>query len=116
MQLALSNPSDLCLSQNCLFDLQGGEMGPEYTPGERILTGKLKTDTGSTTKIRDFWVDWAAMEEREEGGQIVQVIEGQLKIGNDIFRPENQYQINGTLTPYGQDLILAIQGSKMIKP
>jgi hypothetical protein len=87
-------------------------------PINKIVKGpslKLKTDTGSTTKIRDLWIDWAAMEEREEGGQIVQVIEGQLKIGNDLFRPENKYQFNGTLTPYGQDFIVAIQGSKMIE-
>lgn len=70
----------------------------------------------STTKIRDLWIDWAAMEEREVGGQIVQVVEGELKIGNDIFNPENRYQFNGTLAPYGQDYIVAIQGSKMIEP
>jgi hypothetical protein len=34
-QLAISNPSKLCPSQNCVFQLEGGEMGSELTPGER---------------------------------------------------------------------------------
>ena len=109
-QLATSNPSSLCLYQNCVFQLEGGIMGTEFTPGERMLTGKLKTSTGDTTKIRDLSVSWSTVEERIEGGQMVQVIEGTLTLGTDRFGPENRYQINGTLTPYGQDLILAIQG------
>lgn len=112
-QLAISNPSEVCPSQNCVFDLQGGVMGPEFiSPGERILTGKLRINSGGTTMIRDFYADWAAVEEHIEGGQIVQVIEGKLTLGTDRFGPENRYQINGTLTPYGQDLLLAIQGSE----
>lgn len=89
-------------------------MGTELTPGERTLTGKLKINSGDTTMIRDLYADWAAVEEYAEGGQTVQVIEGTLGtgIGSERFSPQNQYQINGTLTPYGQDLILAIQGSK----
>ena len=43
-QLATSNPSSLCLYQNCVFQLEGGIMGTEFTPGERMLTGKLKTE------------------------------------------------------------------------
>jgi phage baseplate assembly protein gpV len=89
-----------------------GSHGTGYTPGERILTGKLRVNTGDTTKIRDLGASWAAVEERREAGQIVQVVEGSLTVGTDRIGPESRYQINGTLTPYGQDLILAIQGSK----
>ena len=72
-QLAISNPSSLCPSQNCVFQLEGGVMGPEFvSPGERVLTGKLKIGTGDTTKIRDLGASWAAVEERIEGGQMVQ--------------------------------------------
>ncbi|CAN5490264.1 hypothetical protein BH18THE2_BH18THE2_30380 [soil metagenome] len=111
-QFAISNPSSLCPLQNCVFQLEGGIMGQEWSPGERTLTGKLKIDSGGTTKIRDFAANWAAVEQRQEGGQIVYVIEGTLTTGTDRLGTENRYQINGTLTSYGQDLILAIQGSK----
>ena len=113
-QLASSNPSSLCPTQNCAFQLEGGLMGPEYTPGERILTGKLRINSGETTQIRDLSASWSAIEERVQGGQTVQFVEGSLGIGigADRFSSENRFQINGTLTPYGQDLILAIQGSR----
>lgn len=111
-QLAISNPSILCPSQNCVFQLEGGVMGPEFvSPGERTLTGKLKIGTADTTKIRDLGASWAAVEERMEGDQMVQVIEGSMTLGTDRFGPENRYQINGTLSPYGQDILLELQGS-----
>jgi hypothetical protein len=43
---------------------------------------------------------------------MIQVVEGSMTVCTDHTDPENQYQINGTLTPYGQDLILAIHGVK----
>ncbi|MGI8831430.1 MAG: hypothetical protein ACR2IS_02190 [Nitrososphaeraceae archaeon] len=113
-QLAISNPSELCPSQNCVFQLEGGQLPGETTPGERTLTGKLKINTGNITKIMDLTANWAAVEERIVSGQTVQVIEGTMGIGvgSAQYSPENQYRINGTLTPYGQDAILALQGSK----
>jgi hypothetical protein len=111
-QFAISNPNELCPIQNCVFQLEGGVMGSESTPGERSLRGKLMINTGDTTRIRDLSAYWAAVEERAEGGQRVQVIEGTLTLGTDRLGTENRYQINGTLTPYGQDLMLAIQGSQ----
>lgn len=86
-------------------------MGSELTPGERSLTGKLMIGSGDTTKIRDLTAYWAAGEERTEGGQRIQVIEGTMTVGTDRFGPENRCQINGTLTPYGEHRLLAIQGS-----
>ena len=49
-----------------------------------------------------------------QGGQIIQVIEGSLGVGvgADTYNRANQYKINGTLAPYGQDLILTIHGVK----
>ena len=111
-QFAMSNPNELCPTQNCVFQLEGGVMGSEYTPGERSLNGKLMINTGDTTRIRDLTAYWVAIEERTEGGQKVQVIEGTLTLGTDRLGTENRYQINGTLTPYGQNLMLAIQGSQ----
>jgi hypothetical protein len=75
-QFAISNPNELCPTQNCVFQLEGGVMGSESTPGERSLRGKLMINTGDTTRIRDLSAYWAAVEERTEGGQRVQVIEG----------------------------------------
>jgi hypothetical protein len=33
--------SELYPTGNCEFELEGGQIGPQYTPGERILTGNL---------------------------------------------------------------------------
>jgi hypothetical protein len=111
-QFATSNPSILCPTQNCAFQLEGGLMGPEYTPGEKFLSGKLRINSGMTTQIKDLGISWSAVEERIEAGQRVQAVEGSPTVGNDRTGQENRYQTNGTLTPYGQDLILAIQGSR----
>jgi hypothetical protein len=87
-------------------------MGQEYTPGERFLSGKLRINSGMTTQIKDLGISWSAVEERIEAGQRVQAVEGSLTVGNDRTGQENRFQINGTFTPNGQDLILAIQGSR----
>jgi hypothetical protein len=53
-QIAISNPSSLCPSQNCTFQLEGGLMGQKYTPGERMVTGKLRINSDVTTMIREY--------------------------------------------------------------
>jgi hypothetical protein len=108
----MTNQNELCPTQNCVFQLEGGVLGGEYTPGERSLNGKLMINTGDTTRIRDLSAYWAAVEDRTEGGQRVQVIEGTLTLGTDRLGTENRYQINGTLAQYGQNLMFAIQGSQ----
>lgn len=110
--LATSNPSSMCPTQNCTFQLEGGQMGQEYTPGERFLSGKLRINSGTTTQIKDLGISWSAVEERIETGQRVQAVEGSLTVGTDRTGPESRYQISGTLMPYGQDLILTIHGVK----
>ena len=87
-------------------------MGEEYIPGERFLSGKLGINSGVTTQIRDLGISWSAVEERLEAGQRVQAIEGSLTLGNRQGEPDTRYQIEGTLAPYGQDLILTIHGVK----
>jgi hypothetical protein len=109
--IAISNSSELCPTGNCEFDLDGGEMTPEITPGERQLTGKLRVDTGDSTKIMNLFATWQTVEEREQNGEQVQVIEGTLDTGNDPVNPDYQSQINGTLTPDGDDLILEAHGT-----
>ena len=108
-----SNNSKLCPSGNCEYELEGGEMGSETTPGERDITGKFKIDTGQSKKIMNMRADWETIEERETAdGEIVQVIEGELGIGRNQFSPENKYQINGTLTPEDNDYLLEVKGMK----
>ena len=65
-----------------------------------------------TTQIRDLGIIWSAVEERIESGQRVQAVEGSLTRGNRQNEPDTRYQIEGTLAPYGQDLILTIHGVK----
>ena len=109
--LAISNSSELCPTGSCEFELEGGEMSGETTPGERSLNGKLNVDTGDTTRIMDLSAFWHTVEERQQNGETVQVIEGTLDAGTDPANPDYQSEINGTLTPDGSDLILEIHGS-----
>lgn len=110
--LAISNASELCPTGNCEFDLDGGEMTSEFTPGERSLTGKLKVDTGGTTRILNMNADWQTVEEREQDGETVQVIEGTFGTGREQFNPDYRAQINGTLVPDGSDLVLEAHGTR----
>jgi hypothetical protein len=108
--LATSNSSELCPTGQCEFELEGGEMSAESTPGERSLNGKLNVETGDTTRILDLSVFWHAVEERQQDGETVQVIEGTLDASRDPTNPEYQSEINGTLTPDGNDFILELHG------
>lgn len=108
--IAISNSSELCPLSNCEFDLDGGEMSGEVTPGERALDGKLRVDTGDSTKIMDIYADWQTVEEREQDGKTVHVIEGELRLG-DLNKPEYDSQINGTLVPDGNNFILELTGT-----
>jgi hypothetical protein len=109
--LAISNSSELCPTGSCEFELEGGEMSGEITPGERQLTGKLRVDTGDPTKIMDLFAAWHTVGNLEQDGEEVQIIEGTLDVGNDPANPDYQSQINGTLTSDGDDLILEAHGT-----
>jgi hypothetical protein len=113
-QLGLSNPNRWCPSQNCAFQLSG-YLGPgESTQSGGHFWGFLTTNSGDTAKTSNLVADWIAVEERIQGGQTVQVIHGTLTLTTYVasFPTDNQYRISGTLTPYGEGVILAIQGVK----
>ena len=109
--IAASNSSELCPTGNCEFDIDGGEMSNEISPGERQLNGKLRVDIGESTKIMNLFATWQTVEERQQDGEAVQVIEGTLDAGNDPVNLDYQSQINGTLTADGNDLILEAHGT-----
>ena len=109
--IAASNSSDLCPTGNCEFDLDGGEMTNEITPGERQLTGKLRVNTGESTKIMDLFATWQTIEERQQDGKEIKVIEGTFDAGNDPVNVEYQSQINGTLVSDDNGLILEAHGT-----
>jgi hypothetical protein len=53
---------------------------------------------------------WQTIEERQQDGEPVQVIEGTLNVGNDPRNHEYQSQINGTLVSEDNDLLLEAHG------
>jgi hypothetical protein len=109
--LTISNSSELCPTGSCEFELEGGEMPGESTPGERSLMGKLNVITGDSTRIMDLNAFWQTVEEREQDGVTVQIVEGTLDASRDPVNPEYQSQINGTLTPDGNDFVLEAHGT-----
>jgi hypothetical protein len=109
--LVVSNSSELCSNSNCEFELEGGEMSGEITPGQRQLTGKLRINTGNSTDVRDLFAAWQTVEELEEEGEVLQIIEGTLEVGNEPIDPVYESHINGTLNSDGDDLILEVHGT-----
>ena len=65
----MTNPNELCPTQNCVFQLEGGVLGGEYTPGERSLNGKLMINTGDTTRIRDLSAYSASIEDTQKAAK-----------------------------------------------
>ena len=66
-----------------------------------------------STKIMDLSANWETVDEREiPGGEIVEVIDGDLGIGRDKFNPENKYQIAGMLTPNRDGYVLEAKEMK----
>jgi hypothetical protein len=111
--LTVMESSELCPTGNCEFELEGGEIGPQYTPGERILTGKLRIDTGDSSKIMDVFGPWETIEERTgEDGETVQVVEGTFGIGRNPIDPDFEYRINGTMTSDGDNYLVALHGER----
>jgi hypothetical protein len=109
-----SNTSKLCpsssSSNNCKYELEDGKMAEAFDPSERSLTGKFKVDTGISKNLMNLSSIWKAVKELEKDGETIQVIEGTLKIGKDLFVPEHEYQINGTLSTYNNGYLLEIKG------
>jgi hypothetical protein len=87
-------------------------MTDEFSPGERQLSGKLRVDEGESTRILNLFASWQAVEEREQDGERVEVIEGTLNTGRGdaVLSADYESTINGTLTPDGDDLILEAHG------
>lgn len=59
----------------------------------------------------NIYTNWQTVEEREQNGETVRVIEGTFDVGNDPVSPEYQSQINGTLVSDGSDLIFEAHGT-----
>ena len=108
-----SNSSKLCPVSACEYDLEDGLSIEGSSMGDRSFTGKFKVDTGESRKIMNMRANWETVEERETAdGELVRVLEGDLKIGRNEFSPENEYQISGTLTAEDDEYLLEAKGRK----
>jgi hypothetical protein len=104
--------SELCPTGNCEFELEGGQLNPAFTPGERSVVGKLRIDTGDSTKIMNLLASWQTVEETEGEGETTQYIEGTLGIGQEEFSPDFEYRINGTMTSDGENYLVTLHGER----
>jgi hypothetical protein len=107
-----SNTSKLCSSDLCKYKLENGKMTEASNLGERSLTGKFNVDTAMSNELMNLSSIWKAVEELEEDGKFIQVIEGTLSLDKDTFQPEHKYQINGTLSKNNDNYFLEIKGKK----
>ena len=108
----LSNSSKLCPSGNCKYKLEGGTMPAERIPDQRSLAGRITIDTGETKKAMELRASWKTVNEIEKYGENVKVINGILELGISQFRPDNEYQINGTLSTDGDGYLLKVKGTR----
>ncbi|HET7643746.1 MAG TPA: hypothetical protein VFK40_09580 [Nitrososphaeraceae archaeon] len=108
----LSNSSQLCPSGNCTYELEGGTMQAERIPGERSLAGRITIETGDSKKAMELRASWRTIEELKKNDENIKIIKGILDLGTSQFSPENKYQINGTLTKYGESYLLEVKGIK----
>jgi hypothetical protein len=106
----LSNSSQLCPSGNCKYNLEDGTMQAERIPDQRSLAGRITIDTGESKKAMELRASWKTVEEIEKNGENVKVINGILNLGISQFRPDNEYQINGTLSTAGDGYVLEVKG------
>ena len=106
----LSNSSQLCPSGNCKYKLEDGTMQAERIPNQRSLAGRITIDTGESKKAMELRASWKTVEEIEKNGENVKVINGILNLGISQFRPDNEYQINGTLSTAGDGYVLEVKG------
>jgi hypothetical protein len=105
----LSNSSQLCPSGNCIYELEGGTMQAERIPGERSLAGRITIETGDSKQAMELRASWKTIELKNGENK---VIKGILDLGTSQFSPENKYQINGTLTKFGENYLLEVKGIK----
>jgi hypothetical protein len=108
----LSNSSQLCPSGNCTYELEGGTMQAERIQGERSLAGRITIETGDSKKAMELRASWRTIKELEKNDENIKIIKGILDLGTSQFSPENKYQINGTLTKYGENYLLEVKGIK----
>ena len=85
-------------------------MQAERITGERSLAGRITIDTGESKKMMELRASWKIVEEIEKNGENVKGINGVLELGISQFRPDNEYQINGTLSTAGDGYLLEIKG------
>ena len=86
-------------------------MQTERIPGERSLAGRITIETGDSKKAMELRASWRTIEELEKNDEN-KVIKGVLDLGTSQFSPENKYQINGTLTKFGENYLLGVKGIK----
>jgi hypothetical protein len=55
---------------------------------------------------------WRTIKELEKNDENIKIIKGILDLGTSQFSPENKYQIQGTLTKYGENYRLEVKGIK----
>jgi hypothetical protein len=108
-----TNTSKLCHSDTCKYELENGKMSEAFVPGERLLTGNFTVDTGLSKNLMNLSSTLKAVEElKRNGSETIQVIEGTLQVSKDVFPPEHEYKINGTLSTNNNGFILEIKGKK----
>jgi hypothetical protein len=110
--VASNTSNKVCPSDICGYELENGEMAEEFVPGERSLTGKFIIDTGISKNLMNLTSYWKAVKELDKDGETIQIIDGTLKVSKNAFVPEQEYQINGTLSSDNDGYVLEVKSKK----
>ena len=107
----VSNNSRICPEQNCKFEFEKTNLSPTSGVSGYAFSGTIKLDIGDVKKILGIYSDFRPTEEREVNKDIIEIVEGTLRIGKEpVNNAEYTYNVNGTLVTSGKDQILSLQG------
>jgi len=118
IRLILNDTNDFCESgSQCSYEISDGELTQNsYDSTLRSFDGTLKVivQQGDTkvTKLFPFTSELSISEIRETGGQSLELLDGKISFGKDIFNPDFEYGLsNGTLSINGQEAVLRLSGN-----
>ena len=113
----ITENNKICPKSDCKFEISNGKLQKNtYNPEQITIDGTLRSQTQKnnikTTKLYPFTSDLSITEIREINGTGINLMDGKISFGKNVYSPDFEYQItNGTLTIQGKKADLVLTGN-----
>ena len=113
----ITENNKICPKADCKFEISNGKLQENtYSPEQMTLDGTLRSQTQNNnakiTKLYPFRSDLSITEIREINGVVVNLMDGKISFGKNVYSPDFEYEItNGTLTIQGKKADLVLTGN-----